>query len=317
MSISVLGAGAFGISLAITLSRDGTPVTLWGRDSVAARRMQDTRKSGDRLPGHDLPESLTVTDDMDTARADTTLVAVPAQQLAGFLSALPYPRTPLVACCKGIDRQTGLGPVATIEAACPNAPAAMLTGPSFAADIAAGLPTALVLAARSEDLARTLQAQLTRPTLRLYRTTDVTGAELGGALKNVVALAAGMAIGAGLGDSARASVIARGFSEMNRYAQAKGADPETLNGLAGLGDLVLTCTSEKSRNFSAGIALGANRPAENLTVEGLATAEAVASDAAKLNLDLPLMTAVSHVVTGKLDISAAIATLLARPVGKE
>ncbi len=317
MSISVLGSGAFGISLAIALSRDGTPVTLWGRDAQAATQMQDTRRSGRRLPGHDLPDSLTVTADMDTARADTQLVAVPAQNLAGFLATLPRTRSTLVACCKGIDRNTGLGPVATIEAACPDARAAMLTGPSFAADIAAGLPTALVLAARKDETAETLQSRLTRPALRLYRTIDVPGAELGGALKNVVALAAGMTIGAGLGDSARASVIARGFSEMTRYARAKGGQPETLHGLAGLGDLVLTSTSEKSRNFSAGIALGAKRPAEELTVEGLATAEAVAANALDLKLDLPLMTAVSDVVTGKLDISAAIATLLARPVGKE
>ncbi|MCG6883669.1 MAG: NAD(P)-dependent glycerol-3-phosphate dehydrogenase [Silicimonas sp.] len=317
MSIVVLGGGAFGTSLAIALSRDGQDVTLWMRDAHAARDMQTTRTSGPRLAGYTLPQTLAVTPDLPDLANRTCLIAVPTQHLAAFLRILPDDAGALVACCKGIDRATGLGPVATIEAEKPGTQAAMLTGPSFAFDIAAGLPTALVLATRDDATGQRLQDELTRPTLRLYRSTDVIGAELGGALKNVIALAAGMAIGAGLGDSARASVIARGFGEMIRYATARSARQETLNGLSGLGDLVLTCTSEKSRNFTAGIALGKGAAPTANTVEGLATAEAVAAEARRMNLDLPLLATVAAVVSGQLDIQRAIATLLARPVGKE
>ncbi len=318
MSISVLGAGAFGTSLALALSKDGQPVTLWSRDEKVATVMEDTRKSGPRLQNHSLPDSLTVTSDANAFSAQICLIAVPTQQLALFLNSLPDQRKKLVACCKGIDRKTGLGPVATIEALHPDATAGLLTGPSFAADIALGLPTALVLACRDESIAIQMQNQLSRPALRIYRTEDIIGAELGGALKNVVALAAGMAIGAGLGDSARASVIARGFAEIQRFATMKGAAPETLNGLSGLGDLVLTCTSEKSRNFTAGLSLGKGDTLDpTVTIEGIATAPAVRDEARTMGLDLPLIKAVSQVAEGNLDIAGAIETLLARPAGKE
>ena len=317
MTLAVVGAGAFGTALAIALAREGQPVLLYCRDEQAAETMQASRMSGERLPGHALPDSLEVTWDIARSAGLVTLLAVPMQSLADALHELPAKTDQLVACCKGIDKATGLGPVETIESVRPTGEAAVLTGPSFAADIARGLPTALVLAARSDELAARLQADLTRHTLRLYRTTDVTGAELGGALKNVVALAAGITIGAGLGDSARASVIARGFSEMTRFAVSKGAIAETLNGLSGLGDLVLTCTSEKSRNFTAGIALGAGGDLPTETTEGLATSGPVSRAAKEMSLDLPLIQAVADVVAGDLDIDRAIATLLARPVGKE
>lgn len=319
MSISVLGSGAFGTSLAIALAQSGSAVTLWSRDAQQAEQMQTSRQSGARLPGLDLPETLTVTSDNSAFDAKICLLAIPTQKLAEFLTSLPRtPNQALVACCKGVDRKTGLGPVATIVRHHPKATAAILTGPSFAADIARGLPTALVLATANLTDATELQSELTRPTLRLYRSTDVIGAELGGALKNVIAIAAGIAIGARLGDSARASVIARGFSEMGRLAAAKGAETETIQGLSGLGDLVLTCTSDKSRNFTAGIALGqGQKPDPDTTVEGLATAPTVARAAIDLGLDLPLMQAIADVVEGKLDIPRAIETLLSRPVGKE
>lgn len=319
MSVAVLGAGAFGTSLALALSRDGQAVTLWARDAEVARSMQDTRVTGARLPGFTLPETLTVTGDLASIDADTLLLAVPMQSLASFLTQAPdVSGRALVACCKGIDRQTGLGPVATIEATCQKATAALLTGPSFAADIARGLPTALVIATRQAADATRLQNALSRPALRLYRSTDVTGAELGGALKNVIALAAGIAIGAGLGDSARASVIARGFAEMGRFAGANGAETETLQGLSGLGDLVLTCTSEKSRNFVAGQVLGRGEtPDPSKTVEGIATASAIVALANQQGLDMPLTGAVAAVAEGKLDIRSAIEALLARPVGTE
>ena len=319
MTISVLGAGAFGTAMAISLSRDGTPVTLWSRDTDDAKRMQSTRRSGRRLPGLGLPDSLTVTADVAACRAEICLLSIPAQQLAGFVASHAFAQgASLVSCAKGIDRSTNLGSVSTIEAAQPDVNAAILTGPGFAIDIANGLPTAIVLAARSDSHAAALQKALTRPTLRLYRSTDVAGAELGGALKNVIALGAGIAIGAGLGDSARASVIARGFAELLRYAHAKGAEKETVQGLSGLGDLVLTCTSEKSRNFTAGVDLGQGAALDGgITVEGLATAPTVARDARSMGLDLPLIQAVADVVEGRLDIPHAIETLLARPVGTE
>lgn len=319
MTVSILGAGAFGTALAIALSRDGTRITLWSRDADDAARMQDSRRSGARLPGHHLPDSLTVTADRTAFDSAIRLVAVPTQILASFLRDHDFRNGgALIACCKGIDRVTGLGPVATIRSACPSNVAAILTGPSFAVDMANGLPTAIVLATEGATEARKLQAQLTRPALRLYRSTDVRGAELGGALKNVVALAAGIAVGAGLGDSARASVVARGFGELARYAALQGARKGTLHGLSGLGDLVLTCTSEKSRNFSAGVALGQGQGIDHdTTVEGLATAPVVAESAAAAGLGLPLMQATADVIEGRLDIPRAVEALLSRPVGKE
>jgi len=317
--IAVLGAGAFGTSLAMALSLNGAAVTLWCRSAKVAEDMRKTRASPPRLPGHKLPESLTIESDLTQIEAQTLLLAVPMQSLAVFLQAAPdWSGRALVACCKGIDRQTGLGPVATLNAGAPSAQAALLTGPSFAADIAKGLPTALTLAAPTDAEGLALQTALSRPALRLYRTTDTIGAELGGALKNVIALAAGMAIGAGFGDSARAAVIARGFAEMTRYSMAKGAQPETLQGLSGLGDLVLTCTSEKSRNFSAGVAFGrGEQPDTSSTTEGIATAQALAEEAKAHGLDLPLTTAIHAVTTGKMDVHDVVDALLARPAKQE
>ena len=317
--IAVIGAGAFGTSLALTLAQDGSDVALWGRDADDIAEMARARTTGRRLPGFDLPSSLTPVSEIDAVTSPIALLAIPMQSLGTFLAEHPSLRDrTLVACCKGVDRATGLGPVRTIQAVAPDATAALLTGPSFAADIARGLPTALTLAAANMDTATQLQAALSRPTLRLYRTTDTIGAELGGALKNVIALAAGMAIGAGFGDSARAAVIARGFAELTRYATSKGAAMETLQGLSGLGDLVLTCTSEKSRNFTAGLALGRGEavPA-GTTVEGIATAAALADEAQRNSLDLPLTIAIHSVASGTADVAEAVAALLARPPKQE
>ncbi len=317
--IAVLGAGAFGTSLALALSLNGANVTLWSRDEAIADTMRKTRTSPPRLPGFALPASLSISNDLNALKSTTLLIAVPMQSLSGFLDAAPnWTNRTLVACCKGIDRTTGLGPIATLRKSRPASQVALLTGPSFAADIARGLPTALTLAADTDALARALQAQLSRPALRLYRTADTIGAELGGALKNVIALAAGMAIGTGFGDSARAAVIARGFAEMTRYAISKGAEPDTLQGLSGLGDLVLTCTSEKSRNFTAGCAFGRGElPDRTSTIEGIATAEALAHEASRHALDLPITLAVNAVASGKMDVANAVDALLARPPKQE
>ena len=315
--VSVFGAGAFGTSIAIALSKDGADVTLWCRDPDVAASMQTSRTSGPRLPGLPLPDSLRVTSEIETVQANTCLIAVPMQSLRSFLEAAKLSDGRLVACCKGIDLKTGQGPVATIQGIAPGAIPALLTGPSFAADIARGLPTALTLAAQDDAVARALQTQLSRPMLRLYRTTDTIGAELGGALKNVIALASGMAIGSGFGDSARAAVIARGFAEMARYASAKGALLETLQGLSGLGDLVLTCTSDKSRNFRAGVCFGRGETPEAVTIEGIATAAAIARDARSSGIEMPITQAVSAVTNDELDVKAAVESLLSRPFKKE
>jgi glycerol-3-phosphate dehydrogenase (NAD(P)+) len=208
--------------------------------------------------------------------------------------------------------------VATLAAACPRATHAILTGPSFAADIARGLPTALTLACADPAAGEALQRDLSTPVLRLYRSEDVRGAELGGALKNVIALAAGIVIGAGLGASARAALMTRGHAEMVRLAVALGARAETLAGLSGFGDLVLTCTSDQSRNFRAGQAMGRGLPVDHsATVEGVATARAAARLAAAHGIDVPVTAMVAALVDGALPLDQAIAGLMSRPLRKE
>ncbi|MDG4650537.1 NAD(P)-dependent glycerol-3-phosphate dehydrogenase [Roseibacterium sp. SDUM158017] len=309
--IAIYGAGAFGVALAVTYARAGRPVTLWARQGAEA--IAATREAP-RLPGVVLPDGVRVTAD-PMIRADIALLSVPTQSIAAMLSATRPTAPALVSCAKGIDRETGLGPATLAARLCPSAIVAQLTGPSFAVDIAAGLPTALTLACAHEDAAVSLQEALSTPMLRLYRTTDVIGAELGGALKNVIAIAAGAAIGAGLGDSARAAIIARGFAEMRRVARAAGADEDTLTGLSGLGDLVLTCGSEKSRNFRFGVALARGEPFdETITVEGVHTARRIAAD---LSLDTPITDVVAAMAGGRLDFASALDTLLARPLKPE
>ncbi|WP_417206042.1 NAD(P)H-dependent glycerol-3-phosphate dehydrogenase [Antarctobacter sp.] len=316
MSVAVLGAGAFGTALAVALSRNG-PVTLWARD---ARALMDTRQSP-RLPGVTLPDAITITGDLAQATAcETLLLSVPMQQLSGLLDriATPMQGRALVACCKGIDLTEGVGPSALIAHHQPDATPAVLTGPSFAADIARGLPTALTLACGDGAAGRSLQAQLSTPVLRLYRSDDMVGAELGGALKNVIAIACGACIGAGLGDSARAALMTRGFAEMVRLATALGARADTLSGLSGLGDLTLTCTSDLSRNFRYGLALGRGEPFDpTVTVEGAATAQAAAKLAQDHALPLPVCTAVSDLTQGRLTVRQAMDTLLSRPLKDE
>ncbi|MFD1914250.1 NAD(P)H-dependent glycerol-3-phosphate dehydrogenase [Halodurantibacterium flavum] len=313
--VAVLGAGAFGTALAVALSGQGQ-VTLWARD---LRGMRDSRENP-RLPGVTLPENVILTDRLQDIGAPVVLLAVPMQQLSGFLrgAAPQLDGRALVACAKGVDLASGQGASALIEQACPAATAAILTGPSFAADIARGLPTALTLACADGARGESLQEDLSTPVLRLYRTTDVTGAELGGALKNVIAIAAGMSIGAGFGDSARAALMTRGYAEMVRLAVALGARAETLAGLAGLGDLVLTCTSDLSRNFRFGRSLGSGGPPDaTATVEGVATARAVSALAAARSIDMPVTAMVAAVIDQRLTVPDAMAALLSRPLKEE
>ena len=250
--------------------------------------------------------------------AHTLLLAVPMQKLAEFAAqhrSVLAGKT-LVACCKGIDLETGDGPVSILRTNVPDARHALLTGPSFAHDIAAGLPTALTLAGCVVD--QTLQNALSTANLRLYRSADVIGAELGGALKNVMAIACGAAIGAGLGDSARAALVTRGFAEMQRMADAMGANPATLAGLSGFGDLVLTCTSTGSRNFRFGVALGRGDSFDpDVTVEGAATAKATLIRAKALDIDMPVTQAVVGLIDKTITLKQAMDALLARPLKEE
>jgi len=320
MSVSVIGAGAFGTALAISLTGKG-PVCLWARSRDHARAMQTTRENAARLPGHNLPEALTVTDDIRVAAENQTLLlAVPMQKLRDLLvtQSDALAGKTLVACCKGIELSSGLGPVAVIAECLPNARPALLTGPSFADDIAAGLPTALTLACADDRLAKALQQGLSTANLRLYRSSDTVGAELGGALKNVIAIACGAVIGAGLGDSARAALMTRGYAEMQRMALAMGARAETLAGLSGFGDLALTCTSEGSRNFRLGLAIGRGETFDSaVTVEGAATARAVAAKTGDMRLDMPITTCVVGLLDGKFTLDAAMTALLTRPLKEE
>ena len=317
--IAVAGAGAFGTALAVALSGD-REVLLWGRDAPTMDGMVKSR-SNPKLPGVVLPPALAVTADLaGLARADAVLVAVPAQALRSFLSSQAdlLAGKPLVACAKGLDLRTLEGPSAAIRQAVPSALPLVLTGPSFAADIARGLPTALTLACAEAGEGERLQELLSTQALRLYRTTDLAGAEMGGALKNVVAVACGACIGGGFGESARAALLTRGFAEMRRLAAACGAEDGTLMGLSGLGDLVLTATSETSRNYRLGLHLGRGEGAEpGVTVEGAATAQAAAALGRKLGLDLPVTEAVAALVEGRASVGEALRRLLGRPLRAE
>lgn len=309
--LAILGGGAYGTALALTQAAAGRRVTLWARDlsGVTGRTMP-------RLPDHPLPDTITLTDDLAQIAAETLLLAVPMQGL-GTLAAQIAPGPTLIACCKGIDLRTGLGPTAVLSQAGHDR-TAVLTGPSFAVDIANGLPTALTLAGADADLITSLQPQIATQTLRLYRSPDPLGAELGGALKNVVAIACGVTQGLGLGDSARAAVMTRGFAELNRYAQGQGALPQTLMGLSGMGDLVLTCSSTQSRNFAHGVALGRGQGIDpTRTVEGVATARALVKHAGPNGAEMPLTQMVDRLCQGQITPRAAQEALLARPLKEE
>lgn len=315
MSVAVLGGGAFGTALAVAMAAE-RPLILWARDSQILRTRQSPR-----LPSVTLPDAVFVTADLETAlAAETLLFAMPMQSLAPFAAhiGLELSGKSLVACCKGIDLSTLHGPTAILGRYFPKATPAILTGPSFAIDIAAGLPTALTLACADDNTGQALQAELSTTSLRLYRTTDVIGAELGGALKNVIAIACGACIGQGMGDSARAALMTRGFSEMQRLSVRLGARADTLGGLSGLGDLVLTSTSDKSRNFSFGLSLSRGETHDpTMTVEGLATARAALQLGTQYGVDMPITEALVSVFDHGTTVRDAIQSLLSRPLKQE
>lgn len=322
----VVGAGAWGTALALAALRAGLDVTLHGRDAAQIAAMRATRENARYLPGVALPPALRLTDDVaDLAASDLVLLVVPAQSLRGAAEALApalAPGVPVACCAKGLERATGRLMHEAAGEALPGRPIAVLSGPSFADDVGAGLPTAVTLAAEDAGMAQALAQALASPGFRLYHTTDLRGAELGGAAKNVLAIACGVVDGRRLGASAKAALIARGFAEMSRFAKAYGARSETLMGLSGLGDLVLTCNSPQSRNFSLGLALGAGKTlaeaaAGGKLAEGAATAPALVAMAQARGVDTPICAAVADVLAGRLDVDGAIRALLARPTRAE
>jgi glycerol-3-phosphate dehydrogenase (NAD(P)+) len=318
--VAIIGAGAFGTALAQAQSADGAPVRLWARDPAAVAAINGSRENAARLPGIRLNASVeAVADIAALGDPETLLFALPAQVTGDFLAehGRRLPPCPVVACAKGLSGRDYRRQSEIVGAALPGRACAVLTGPGFAAEIARGLPTALTIACADPETGRALQARLSTRRLRLYLTDDVTGAELGGALKNVIALACGMVEGLGLGQSARAALMTRGFAEIGRLADAMGGRPETLGGLSGLGDLSLTCNSPMSRNFATGRALGAGEPRPGGTVEGVATARAACELGRRHGVEMPIAEAVADVLDGVLTLGAAIDRLLARPLKEE
>ncbi len=317
--IGVVCAGAWGMALANAAASAGREVVLWGRDATRMRDLEATRRS-DRLPGVALAGTVRATADLGAiARCDPVLVAAPAQatrEIAIRLAALQG-SAPLIACAKGIERGTHAFMTEVLAQAAPARPAAILSGPSFAVDVAAGLPTAVTLASSDDGLARALCHVLHGPNLRLYHSTDVRGVEIGGAAKNVLAIACGVAAGHGLGASAVAALIARGFAELRRFGEAFGARGQTLMGLSGLGDLVLTCSSAQSRNFAFGFALGEGRSVGEAKAgklaEGAFTAPALTEMARARGVDMPIANCVEALIDGSLTVPGAVGALLGRP----
>jgi glycerol-3-phosphate dehydrogenase (NAD(P)+) len=320
-SVAVIGAGAWGTALASVAARTGRHVILYARNTDAAVHMTATRNNP-KLPGVNFDSRIAITSDIAAAaRADIILLATPAQNLREAAAALaPYlaTATPVIACAKGIERGSRKFMTEVIAEAAPNAVPAILSGPSFASDVARGLPTAVTLAAKDEALASALVQALGSSTFRPYHASDVRGVEIGGAAKNVLAIAAGIVIGKRLGASAQAALTTRGFSELVRLGRACGARGETMSGLSGLGDLILTCSSPQSRNLSLGIALGrGEKPARDKLAEGEFTAPVLIELAASKNVAMPVSKAVAAILSGASTIDEAIENLLTRPFKAE
>jgi len=323
--IAVLGGGAWGTALALTCARAGRDVVLWEHEADNAARLAQKRESR-FLPGVRLSETIKVTRNLDeTARSEAILVVVPAQAMRSVVTSLApslSKNTPLIACAKGIEHGTHKFMTEVISECAPNATPAILSGPSFAADVARGLPTAVTLAAHDETLAADLAKALASRTFRPYQSSDVRGVEIGGAAKNVLAIASGIVTGRGLGASASAALTTRGFAELVRFGRALGARTETMMGLSGLGDLILTCSSPQSRNFSFGVNLGKGDAVKDIhgktgLAEGAFTAPVLLEMARERNVDMPISSAVAAVLAGGMSVDEAIESLLARPIRSE
>lgn len=325
--VGVIGAGAWGTALALVAARAGHRVTLWARHVETANDINTWHENKARLPSVVLPDTVAATcRPADLAASELVLIATPAQAMRGVMGLFRpvlSPGTPAVITAKGIEQHTSRFMTDVLHEACPDLEPLVLSGPSFAADVARELPTAVTLAARSLDLARPTAEALSLPTFRPYLSDDLIGVQIGGAVKNVLAIACGIVTGRGLGESARAALIARAFAELTRFGSTLGARRETLTGLSGLGDLVLTCSSPQSRNFRLGFALGEGRTVEAATVgtrgvsEGAYTASAVVRIGAERGIDVPISAAVLDILEGRLKIAAAIGSLMQRPLKAE
>jgi glycerol-3-phosphate dehydrogenase (NAD(P)+) len=320
--IAVLGAGAWGTTLANLAARGGAEVTLWTRDPAHVDEMRATGVNARHLPGFPLHSKVNpVAEPAQVRDATLIIAAVPAQALRPVLetfAAYLIEGVPVMVCAKGIERTTGLFMSEVVAAVLPDSPSAVLSGPSFAKEVAQGLPTAVTLAAHDANFTAKLAGVLAGPAFRLYTSSDVRGVEIGGAAKNVLAIASGIAAGRGLGASAAGALIARGFAELSRFGRAYGAKTATLAGLSGLGDLVLTCTSALSRNYSLGVELGRGLPvaqalAHGGLCEGAHTCGALLDLARAKEIDMPIAAAVDAVLAERISIEDSIAGLLARP----
>lgn len=319
--IGVLGAGSWGTALANVIARAGRQVVLWTRDPAQAAELSALRENRKGLPGIPLDPMVAATADLEAvAQTQALLLVVPTQACRQVLEAIaPHLEAgvPVVSCAKGIERGTRAFVTQVIAEAAPMARPAVLSGPSFASDVARGLPTAVTLAAQDEALAEALATAFGSSTFRLYHSTDMRGAEIGGAAKNVLAIAAGIVAGRRLGASAAAALTARGFAELARFGRAFGARGETLSGLSGLGDLILTASGPQSRNFAYGLALGEGRAPEGKLAEGAFTAQVLVELAQAHGVEMPIAHAVDRVLSGHLTIPAAIEALMARPQRSE
>jgi glycerol-3-phosphate dehydrogenase (NAD(P)+) len=324
MTIGVIGGGAWGTALAQVIASGGEDVTLWAREAEVVASINDTRENSLFLAGHQLSERIKAKAAMgDVAQCSTLLIVAPAQHLRAVLADIPAHGQHLILCTKGIEQGSGafMHDIA-IERSLGGG-VAVLSGPTFAHEVAAGLPTAITLACEDEALGAGLAKAIARPAFRPYLSTDVIGAEIGGAVKNVLAIACGVVEGRGLGQNARAALIARGFAEMTRFGLAKGAKAETLAGLSGLGDLVLTCSSPSSRNFTLGKGLGEGRNAvemlegQRTVAEGAATAPVLQKVARDAEVDMPIVDAVCALLSGEASTADVVSSLLARPIKPE
>lgn len=326
-SVSIIGGGAWGTALAQTLALGGHAVALWAREPEVVDDINVRHVNRVFLPGIDLDPSIRATGDLAAlAVGDVVLAVVPAQHLRFVMGQLaPHlaREMPVVVCSKGIEQETGKFMGDVLEETASQAQHAVLAGPSFAAEVARGLPSALTLACRNEALGRSLAAGLSSRQMRLYWSNDVIGAELGGAVKNVLAIAAGIVEGRGLGSSAHAAIVTRGFAELRRFGEAMGARPETLLGLSGLGDLILTCGSTQSRNMSLGRGLGEGRTlseilgARSAVTEGVYTSAALVRLAREKKVEMPIAEAVYGIIEGRLSVDEAITALMQRPLKAE
>ena len=323
-TIGVIGGGAWGTALAQVAASGGRETLLWAREPEVVESVNRGHENILFLAGIPLHERIRATGDLaDLARCDAVLVVTPAQHTRSVLSSISFGGKPLILCAKGMEEATTklMHDVAREEQ--PESPIAVLSGPTFAHEVAAGLPAAVTLAVDDEDVGEAIRARLARPAFRPYLSDDVVGAEIGGAVKNVLAIACGVVEGRGLGLNARSALISRGFAEMTRFGLARGARAETLAGLSGLGDLVLTCSSTNSRNFSLGKGIGEGRAAADLladrrtVAEGAHTAPVLQRAAAEAGVDMPIVAAVNALLSGAASVDEVLERLLSRPLKSE